>query len=252
MPRSPFHLRRRDFLQLVGGSLVVGGCTEIGASIGTGNARLKARPAATTTTLPAGLMRDNHGADVVAYLPDSAKARAQVPVFIFLHGANRGVESFVEAFRPLCDTAGVMLLAPYAYGQTWDAIHGAFDVDVAALDAVLTWAFATVNVDPARLTLSGFSDGATYGLSLGRANGDLFTRLVGFSPGYLLNVEERSRPPIVISHGDQDAVLPFANTRDSIVPTLRSHGYTVEFIPFAGPHAVPLSVAGAEIARLGA
>ena len=246
-------MRRRNFLQVLGGSLAAGSCKRFSTNVGDlGSPNLQARPGSVTTQLAAGFTRERHGLDVVAYLPDAARAKAKVPLFIFLHGALRTVEFFVEGFRPLCETNGVMLLAPYAVGNTWDGISGYFGPDVAGLDAVLTWAFQNVNVDPARITLAGFSDGASYVLSLGRANGELFTRLVGFSPGFLIPVEERGRPPLVISHGDQDAVLSFANTRDGIVPTLRSRGYTVDWIPFTGPHAVPLSLASAEIARLGA
>jgi poly(3-hydroxybutyrate) depolymerase len=43
-------------------------------------------------------------------------------------------------------------------------------------------------VDPQRICVSGFSDGASYALSLGLANGDLFTHVAAFSPGFM-------RPP---------------------------------------------------------
>jgi len=39
--------------------------------------------------------------------------------------------------------------------------------------------------DPARVTLGGFSDGATYALSIGLANGDLFPQVIGCSPGFI-------------------------------------------------------------------
>ena len=38
---------------------------------------------------------------------------------------------------------------------------------------------------------SGFSDGASYALSLGAANGDLFTHIAAFSPGFM-------RPPVSV------------------------------------------------------
>jgi predicted esterase len=36
----------------------------------------------------------------------------------------------------------------------------------------------------ATLAVSGFSDGASYALSIGPANGDLFTHVMAFSPGF--------------------------------------------------------------------
>lgn len=226
------------------------------ASSNAPGARLRARPRDPTRaprTLAAGVTRQTIGeTEVVAYLPPSARERARVPLMVFLHGANRTVDAFVERFRPFADAHGVMLLLPFAVVGTWDAIRYYFGPDVAAIDEAMRWTFAGVPVDPARLMLSGFSDGATYTLALGRANGDLFTRLVAFSPGFLIPVQPVRRPPILISHGRNDQVLPFENARDQIVPQLVKGGYDVDFRPFDGPHTVPLDLAEAEIARLGA
>jgi predicted esterase len=41
----------------------------------------------------------------------------------------------------------------------------------------------------------GFSDGASYALSLGLANGDLFTHVLGFSPGFMRVPRHVGRPP---------------------------------------------------------
>jgi hypothetical protein len=41
------------------------------------------------------------------------------------------------------------------------------------------------SVDPTRMLLHGLSDGASYGLTLGMANGDLFGRVVASSPGFI-------------------------------------------------------------------
>jgi phospholipase/carboxylesterase len=129
-------------------------------------------------------------------------------------------------------------------------VRAEFGPDVRGIDAALAWAFGVVPADPAKLTLAGFSDGATYTLGLGRANGDLFSRLVAFSPGFLMDVTEVQRPGIVVSHGTQDSVLPYASSRDVIVPTLRSRGYGVEFHSFDGGHAVHVEVAQAEFRRM--
>lgn len=46
-------------------------------------------------------------------------------------------------------------------------------------------------VDTTRLGVGGFSDGASYALSLGLTNGDLFTHVIAFSPGALYPKESR-------------------------------------------------------------
>ena len=251
---------RRHFLHRLAGAALLGGAggCKLGSSGPTtvdlqpGSTLLSARPRDVALSLAAGVTRTTHaGTEIVAYLPSSAVGRARVPVALFLHGALRSVEAFVEAFRPLLDETGVMMVAPYAAQGTWDALRGRFGPDVIGLNNALEWTFGSVPVDPARLALSGFSDGATYTLAIGRANGTLFSRLIAYSPGGLLGVAPSGRPPIVVSHGFEDSVLPFVNTRDLIVPQLRALGYDVDFRSFTGDHAVPQSVAQDQMRLLG-
>ena len=68
------------------------------------------------------------------------------------------------------------VLAPDSRGTTWDAIREGFGDDVTFIDRALEHVFARVSIDPARVTVGGFSDGASYALSLGLANGDVFPR----------------------------------------------------------------------------
>ena len=57
--------------------------------------------------------------------------------------------------------------------------------DVDTIDRSLRTVFAALPVDPHRLAISGFSDGASYALTLGLPNGDLFTHVIAFSPGFM-------------------------------------------------------------------
>jgi phospholipase/carboxylesterase len=170
---------------------------------------------------------------------------------VFLHGALRTVDFFVDAFTAPADRVGVIILAPFSTQETWDAILGRFSNDVRVLDAALKFVFERWTIDPARLVLSGFSDGGTYSLAMGRANGDLFSRVVAYSPGFLIGVSNVGTPPILISHGTEDAVLPIAQTSRLIVPALRQAGYTVDYREFSGPHAVPSSISTEVIEDLG-
>lgn len=246
-------MNRRTFLQASGAALVSSNLMSGTAFAAAPDPRLRSRPKQARRVMAAGLTRHPVGdTSVVTYLPESALARERVPLMVFLHGANRTVDAFMERFRPVADATGVMLMMPFAMVGTWDAIRYFFGPDVAAIDASLTWLFAEVPVDPKRITLSGFSDGATYALALGRANGDLFTRVAAYSPGFLIPVKPVGRPPIVISHGRQDRILPFENASETIVPTLTKAGYAVDFHPFDGPHTVLMDVVEQEMKTLGA
>jgi phospholipase/carboxylesterase len=238
---SFFHARldRRGFVsQCVVGALAGTACglDLPKAAVGL---ELKSKPRVTPMTLAAGTIRSAvDGTEFVTYVPESALAKASVPIMVLLHGAGRGVEGLINTHRPIADAKGVVIVAPYAVSGTWDGIRGAFGPDIRGIDRVLEWTFSRVPSAMQRVALSGFSDGATYSLALGLANGGLFPLVAAYSPGFLIDAERRGKPSVVISHGTLDNVLSYENTRDSIVPTLVQQGYQVEFSSFEGPHAM--------------
>lgn len=254
--RSP-ELSRREWLALAGATFAgvslascLPGSTDPADAVAP---RLSARP--TDVAMPSTTGRidiSEREVDAILYVPASVPSRTTVPLMLFLHGALRDPGPIVEALIPTTDQHGVVLLAPYSEIGTWDAIRlGYFSPDVARINAALDWVFSRWPVEPSRIALTGFSDGATYTLALGRANGDLFTRLVAFSPGYLIGVDAVGRPPIMVTHGRQDTILPYSNTSGSIVPGLRNAGYDVDFRTFEGGHAVLGSAAREVISDLG-
>ena len=117
-----------------------------------------------------------------------------------------------------------------------------FGVDPAFLDHALAWTFDRVAIDAQRAWIAGFSDGASYALSLGIANGDFFSRVLAFSPGFVIPVDERGRPRFFVSHGRQDPILPIDQCSRRIVPELRHAGYDVRFDEVDGGHRMPPEV----------
>jgi phospholipase/carboxylesterase len=126
----------------------------------------------------------------------------------------------------------------------WDLSLGGYGQDVRFIDDALELTFGMCSVDPTRLALGGFSDGATYALSLGITNGDLFTDLIAFSPGYLKPATRRGKPRIFVAHGRQDQVLAIDTTSRVIVPKLRKEGYDVHYEEFDGRHTVTVDEVG--------
>jgi predicted esterase len=100
-----------------------------------------------------------------------------------------------------------------------------------------------VDVDPARLGVGGFSDGASYGASLGLINGDLFTRVVAFSPGFVIPGTSYGKPRFFVSHGTNDPILPINRCGRVVVQMLRARGYHVTFREFNGQHEIPEAIA---------
>lgn len=137
----------------------------------------------------------------------------------------------------------MVLLVPDSRGDTWDAIRGAFGPDVEFIDRALQHVFDRCAIDATRIALAGFSDGASYALSLGISNGDLFSHLIAYSPGFFESVEPLvGKPRVYISHGEADVVLPVTLSRDRIVPTFTNAGYDVTYEEFAGGHEVPAAI----------
>jgi len=126
---------------------------------------------------------------------------------------------------------------------TWDAIRGPFGPDVEFITRALDQTFTRCAVDSRKIAVGGFSDGATYGLSLGIDNGSLFTHVMAFSPGFSAARRPQGRPRIFISHGRSDNILPIDATSRRIVPALENAGYAVTYKEFDGPHAVPENIA---------
>ena len=210
--------------------------------------RLLARP----TPVPPGALPSAPGAhplglgaarDGLLYLPRGHRPELPAPLVLMLHGAGGDARHGLAPLLPLADAVGLILLAPDARRETWDVIRGGYGPDVAFIDRALAATFARHAVDPARVIAAGFSDGASYAVSIGLANGDLFTHVVAFSPGFAAAGGRRGAPGLFVSHGTRDDVLPIDVCSRRIVPILRRDGYDVRYREFDGPHAVPPEVA---------
>jgi phospholipase/carboxylesterase len=156
-----------------------------------------------------------------------------------LHGAGGNARNAVPLMQKLADEFGAILLVPDSRGQTWDIIEGGYGPDVSYIERALAQTFGRYAVDAARLAVGGFSDGASYALSLGVTNGDLFTHVLAFSPGFISPAGKHGSPALFVSHGTRDRVLPIDACSRRIVPQVQRAGYRVEYREFDGGHTVP-------------
>ena len=212
----------------------------------TGDGRITARPGiAPTTTIQPGI----HdlvvaGSDQFCWMivPTGYDHSRAWPLALFFRGAITPARAYMDNFKPIADDLGLIILAPEATSRTWDLILSGFGPDVNFINRALHTAYQTVHVDANRIFTSGFSDGASYSLSLGLTNGDFFTRVAAYSPGFIRAAAQRGHPSFFITHGNMDQVLPVESSR-YIVEQLQSADYDVEYREFDGPHAVSLSLA---------
>ena len=207
---------------------------------------MRARPGRVTGAAPVGLRPLMLGAarDSYLYVPATYRAERPVPLVLLLHGAGGHAQQGVGSLRRLADAAGLLLLAPASRGNTWDLLVGRrFGPDLALIDRALGQTFSRYAVAPERVAVGGFSDGASYALSLGITNGDLFGHVVAFSPGFVAPAGQTGSPRIFVSHGTRDRVLPIDRCSRKIVPQLERSGYEVLYREFDGGHAIPPEIA---------
>jgi phospholipase/carboxylesterase len=179
------------------------------------------------------------------YVPAGYRAENPAPLVLVLHGAGEDARDGLAQLRSQADEMGIVLLACSSRGPTWDLIlnSGHYGPDIAAIDLTLRDAFSRCGVDPARVGVGGYSDGASYALALGLANGDLFSHVLAFSPGFLAPSGQRGSPSVFVSHGTRDGWLPIDSCSRRIVPRLKRAGYKVRYREFEGGHVVPPEIA---------
>ncbi|MEO5895083.1 MAG: phospholipase [Vicinamibacterales bacterium] len=237
---------RRQFHALAGGtiaSFALGGACAGSQQEGS-DGRISARPRGTATTVGTGQRSLGLGGsrDGLIHLPVKP-AGDRLPLMLLLHGAGGSSAGILRRLGAFADEAGIALLVPDSRSSSWDAIGGHLGPDVIFLNRALDQVFATTAVDPARISIGGFSDGASYALTLGLINGDLFRRVAAFSPGFVVSGAAQGKPKIFISHGTADEILPIDRCSRVIVPALQSRGYDVTFKHFEGGHDIPPFIA---------
>jgi predicted esterase len=210
-------------------------------------ALLAASPAATAAQAPATVQRVTPKA--FAYVPGGVTAPA--PLIVLLHGAGGNARNFLDQFKRTADERGLVLLSVQSSGRTWAVRKpNEREADVANIKTAIRELAGKSPVDANRMTVMGFSDGASYALSIGMAYPRLFRSIVAFSPGYAfapsrLDTDQR----IFIAHGRRDPILPAENTRE-MVKGLESAGFDPDVRWFNGGHEIDpaLKAAGIDFA----
>lgn len=208
--------------------------------------RITARPATPTDDPPRrGLQPLSAGErqDALVYVPKGYDPGEPAPFALMCHGAGSEARAGIAPLLPLAEATGLVLLAVDSHDATWDLLLRRGDRDAQCLEALLEKVFAMVAVDPERLALGGFSDGASYALSAGLVNGDLFTHLIAFSPGFVAPPARAGSPRVYMSHGVHDSVLRIDRCSRRIAPALRGEGIDVTYVEFEDGHTVPAEVA---------
>ncbi|MBV9666261.1 MAG: hypothetical protein JOZ37_20030, partial [Actinobacteria bacterium] len=152
----------------------------------SGRLSFRARPSGDELEAYDGPLGVGSDRDGVLYIPDTAEKKA--PLLVFFHGATGTGRRELRAVVAAADRYGVVVLAPDARSpHSWDIIaNGGFGPDPEFIDQALESVVDRYAVDTSRIAIGGISDGASYALSIGLSNGDIFEAVIAFSPGFVV------------------------------------------------------------------
>jgi phospholipase/carboxylesterase len=142
------------------------------------------------------------------YVPENYAPDRAWPLVMALHGGSGTGRQFLWSWLRDARSRGAILVAPTSIGSTW-ALMGS-DADTPNLVRILEFVRSKWNVDPARLLLTGMSDGGTFTYVSGLEAGSPFTHLAPVSAAFhplLAQMADADRTrglPIHIIHGALD------------------------------------------------
>ncbi|WP_242063296.1 alpha/beta hydrolase family protein [Nostoc sp. FACHB-892] len=131
--------------------------------------QLLSRPTRPTTTALTGLhsLGLDGQRDGFVYVPESYRTDQPAPLVLILHGAGGDAEGALKILYHLAIRIATILLAVDSRQQTWDIIRGSYGPDIAFIDRALAQTFSHYAIAPNQVAIAGFSDGASYALSVG-------------------------------------------------------------------------------------
>src|ERR1044071_8235298 len=141
-------------------------------------------PTPLTTCIPEtrSELKLNNLRDGTLCVPKGYKAGERMPLMVWLHGAG-GSGNVSPALSALADEFGIIVLAPDSREWTWGSVLGDWEPDLDFLQLAMQQAQTRCAVDRDRIWLGGFSDGASFSLSLGISYGQVFRKVSAGAPG---------------------------------------------------------------------
>lgn len=157
---------------------------------------------------------------VSIYVPETYNPAVAWPLVVALHGGSGDGRSFLWSWLRDARGRGAILVAPTSIGRTW-ALSGP-DPDTPNLGRVVDQVCDRWNVDPARVLLTGMSDGGTFTYVCGLEAGSPFTHLAPVAAAFHPMLASFADPgrlaglPIRIVHGVKDWMFPVDMAREAV------------------------------------
>jgi phospholipase/carboxylesterase len=224
------------------------------------DAALLARLAAVAPRDDVGVMHiDNDFGDrggFSLYVPEDYSPERPLPLVMALHGGAGHGRAFLWSWIAHARSRGAIVAAPTATGGTW-ALMGD-DADTPNLGRILDRIRSRWSIDPARLLLTGMSDGGTFTYVSGLEPRSPFTHLAPVSASFhpmlaeMADGERLRGLPIYLVHGRRDWMFPVEVARQA-EQALSLRGARVTYREIADlSHCYPREENAAMLAWMGA
>jgi phospholipase/carboxylesterase len=153
------------------------------------------------------------------YVPEFYPPNRAWPLVVALHGGSGNGRNFLWSWLRDARSHGAIVVAPTATGPTW-ALMGE-DTDTPNLNRILDAVKSRWNIDPARMLLTGMSDGGTFCYVTGLEDASPFTHLAPVSATFHPLMAEMASPdrlrglPLYLVHGALDWMFPVQVARQT-------------------------------------
>jgi phospholipase/carboxylesterase len=182
------------------------------------------------------------------------------PLFVFLHGQCAPLEEVLTSHESTLKRQNCYILLPQAPDDCGDGGYSWYDKsnlktletglerDERLLKEMISDLTRVENVDPAKVTLCGFSSGARVAFFVGFRNPRMFSEIVpisGFYMPQLLDplIGDLNGLKVSIYHGTQDDVNPFRDMQRAY-QHLRDRGVRVTLTTYPLGHRCPDEILG--------
>jgi phospholipase/carboxylesterase len=142
------------------------------------------------------------------YVPEYLDPSTPVPIVMAMHGGSGHGRTFLWTWLREARSRGFIVVAPTSTGTTWNFANP--DRDITHIEGTLELIRSRWAIDPARMLLTGISDGGTFTLLAGLIETSPFTHLAPIAASFnpvLLEISDPSRLnglPIYLIHGTLD------------------------------------------------
>ena len=190
--------------------------------------------------------RTEECSDCTLYIPEDYSPDRPMPLIIALHGGYGQGSEYVWTWLRPARSRGYAILAPKSLDVTWDM--SVPSRDTRSVLQMLKEVTAEYAIDPARIYLTGLSDGGIFTYILGLEQNHLFRGLAPVAGALHPVVDPMLRQgrgkdtPLFVIHGVHDFIFPVAFTRQTC-KLLNDIGYNIKYeeLPEWG-HAYPYSI----------